>query len=189
MGLGLGGVCFLILMAWAIAHGRDLSPQATIRRISTPGVRHRVRLNSLDSGGTWDPSGSWKTEDTWNAWNLMPRVYGPGTAEYWLDEQRQVHLQWSPDKGEQRELVGPVPSFLESSGSSRQGAHRHLVAAGLSFYAVMTLAGLELGYRFAQGSHDRRLLIALFCGLAGYGVAYVVVMAALVVIHARRRRG
>jgi hypothetical protein len=77
--------------------------------------------------------------------------------------------------------------MLEPTSAARRRQKR-VVETGLVFYALALLAGLELGYRYAGGSHSRRLLIALFSGLAGYGLAYLAVMVAVVVIHIRRAR-
>jgi hypothetical protein len=109
---------------------------------------------------------------------LRPQAFDWQTQE-WFDPKADAPRTVPEDKD-----LSP-PSMSRTSG--QRG--RHIVAAVLLFYAMMTLAGVELGYRFAVGSHDRRLLIALFCGLAGYGLAYVVVTVALVVAHARRPRG
>lgn len=172
----------LAYLVWGFRHAIDLSPQVTVRRISSPGLRHRVRVNRFDIGGAWDPSGNWNT-NTWSIGNSMPVVNGPGIAVYWLDDDRQVHLDWSPDDGKPRTLVGPVPAILEPTSPERQ-RKAHVLRVGLLWYALMTVAGLEVGYRFATGPH--RPLIAVFSGLAGYGLAYLIVMSAVVVTHARK---
>jgi hypothetical protein len=168
----------LTYFTWAIRHARALSPLIVLRHISVPGVRHRTRVNRFDMGGAWDPSRSWET---------FPRVYGPGTGLYWLDDERQVHLDWSPDAGGRRELVGPVPDALEPTSPGLRQLRRVLRRVLLT-YGLMLISGLALGYIFAEGSEARRLVVALFCGAAGYGLAYIAVRIALTVTIIGRSR-
>jgi hypothetical protein len=139
-------------------------PPGVLKRLRSPGAEHHVRLTWMTAtGGTWNPETSH---------GIGNRIFDLGTGTYRLTDDGEVELTWEVPGGGARTYRGPVPDQLRPDSPPRRQVRHvlHLIALP---YAVVTVAGLAIGYLAASGAVGVRLALGV---LAGWVLIWFVVL-------------
>jgi hypothetical protein len=168
-------ICFVVMAVWMARYGWVRSAPGIVRRLKNSRNEHRVRLGHLDGIGLWNPADS----------RSSGRVYGPGVGVYRLDDEGQVHLNWTPQSGQEQHLVGPLP--VDGPNAPGRPRARKMAWTIAGIYGGSLVLGFVLGYRLSDGSSGRRVVVGLFGGLGGYVAMYVVMLVVLTALGMRHR--
>jgi hypothetical protein len=171
-------ICLIPAIVTAVGMARYAwvrSATGIVRRLKNSPNEHRVRLGLLDWTGIWNPADS----------RSSGRVYGPGVGVYRLDDEGQIHLNWTPQDGQVQHLVGTLPVDGANAAGRRRARRIAWTIAGI--YGGSLVLGFVLGYRLSDGSSGRRVVVGLFGGLGGYVAMYVVMLVVLTVLGMRHR--
>jgi hypothetical protein len=169
--VALALITLVFVFALAVSSSRAAAartPRGIMRRLQHPDDRVTVYATGIyGNAGIWNP-----------AMPLGPRnlIHQPGVANYRLDHDGQVYLDWQ-SKGSHQQYVGPPLAEVEHDSSTRTMLWTILVGG---------LAGLALGYLFsALGEGGPHPVQRIAITVAGLGIALA---GLLVVEHAQRRR-
>lgn len=167
------GTIFVLLLVWRVTsvaiHWRVglTSPRGIASQLRSAGGRHEVRVGPKRYG--WNPSEPMGREN---------RLYGPGTATYWLDDADVVHLEFVPTAGTPQQFEGPFPTGLQLPSENPSLAA--LVAAPACGVIGFLIADIA-----ASGSTAHRLAVGFVFGIVGWVVGSVVQMTVAAVTRTR----
>lgn len=167
----IGGAIALILscayLVPLLRGALQRSPAGVMKRLSSPGAEHRVRLNWMTAiGGTWNP------EKPLEAGNP---IFDRGSGTYHLTDDGQVELTWETSSGATRTYRGTVPDRLRPD-SPQRGRTRHALHLIGALYAVVTVVGFAVGYLSAHGPVGNRIGFGGLGVFAGWVLIWLVVM-------------
>jgi len=176
----VGGALALILLCAIygpfIRGALQRTPGGVIKRLTTPGAEHHVRLTWITAtGGTWNPA---KPPGIGNP------IFTPGHGTYRLTDDGEVHLTWIQSSGEKRTYEGRIPDRLRPSSPHRRRV-RHVLHLVVLLYTVVSISGFAIGYFASSGGVGARL------GYGGLGVlaGWVAIWFVILVINIARGTG
>lgn len=125
-------------------HTSRRAPTRVVKSLITRGGPYEVRIDRLTS--LWVP-GRTDPHDT---------VTGPGTGVYRLDDAGDIHLAWTPQRGDAVEFRGPVPDNLRPDSPQMRRARR-VVRVALCALLVVLSCGFAIGAAVGGGTTSHRV--------------------------------
>lgn len=173
----ISSLAFAVVFMVGMAYWADrTSATGVTKRLAKRGLPYRVRVSKDDEA--WDPSKHNRWEDSYS-------LEGPGVAIYSLDlDARVVEVEWQVGGADPVRRSGPVPDHCLPM-LARTG-HRISAAGWVALvYVIASVAGLEIGY--ATSGPELRDEMAIFGGVAGFILAYIVMSVGVAVASSRRK--
>lgn len=162
---------FMLLTTYEVSR---YSSRGITKRLVESGTALRLRLTTMRS--------SWNPDKPYSATN---RIYGPGTAEYTLDDSGIVHLTLHKNDGSVHNYNGPIPSVAREDPLERRRTKKIIRRARLVQLALLLL-GYSVAFLLARGPTFERLDFGIVGFLVAMFLTIIVLRITAVAISIRR---